>query len=183
VEGQARIAGQLWKEVELGGKKYTLSKPNLVGIYGEIEAWIVSRKTDPLVLAVKACQQAPAAMHPIIWEAAMKTASAARIANLDEMEAFRASRWCVAFMFWKALNEKHREEVPDLDAAMKLIESCVDVDALIANVNVVNGEADLKNWCGPSAARADQQTETQPMEAGPTSTDSSPNGTDGPPSK
>lgn len=183
MDGQARVAGQLWKEIEIGNKKYVLSRPNLVGIYGEMEAWIVSRKIDPLVLAVTACKDAPAALHPVIWEAAMKTASAARIASHEEMEAFRESRWFVAFMLWKALDPKHRDEVPDVDAAMKLIESCVDVDSLMANINIVNGEADLKNSSGPSDARAPQPMETQSTEDGQASTASSQSDSDGPQSK
>jgi len=184
MDGQARVAGQVYKDVKIGDKTYRLSRPNLVGIYGEVEAWIVSRKVDPLVLAVRACRMAPPDAHATVWEAAMKVASTARIATKDELDAFWASRWANAFLFLKALDPKHYDEVPDVDAAMNVIEQGVDMDELLANISVVNGEADIKNSSGPSTTRApSQQTETPATEAGPASTDSSPKSTDGPPTK
>jgi hypothetical protein len=183
MDGQARVAGQIYKDVEIGGKTYRLSKPNLVGIYGEVEAWIVSKKTDPLVLAARACKTTPASMHPVIWEAAMKTGSAARIASQDELNLFWNSRWSNAFMFMKALDDKHRQEIPDIETAMNIVEGIVDVDELLMQLSVVSGEADVKNSSGPSATRANQPMETPATEAGLDSTASSPKSTDGLPSK
>lgn len=187
MEGQARVAGQIYKDVVIAGKTYRLSRSNLVGFYGDAEAWIISRKTDPLVLAVKACRAAPENMHATIWEAAMKTASEARIASKEEMERFWRSRWFSAFLLLKALDPKHAQEIPDMESAMRLIESDVDLDtdALMADVSVVNGEADIKNSSGLSGTQAqpNQQTETQPTEDGQVSTDSSQTNTSGLPNK
>lgn len=184
MEGQARVAGKIYKDVQIGDKTYRLSRPALVGIYGEIEAFIVSRKVDPLVVAVRACKIAPLDMHGMIWDAAMRAASSARIATREEMDTFWQSRWANAFLFWKALDPRHAEEVPDIEAAMKIMETSADLqmDELLANIKVVNGEDDVKNSHGPSTTRAaSQQTETQPTVDGQESTDTSPKNTDGPP--
>lgn len=193
MDGQARVTGQIYKDIEIGGKTYRLSLPNLVGIYGEIEAWIISRKVDPLVLAVQICNgdrktgtpPAPPQMQATIWEAAMKTASAARIASKEELDLFWGSRWSNAFLFLKALDPKHHEEVPDIEAAMRVVESGVDVDLLMAQLSVVNGEADVKNSHGPSGTRApeSQPTAILSTEAGQDSTISLQSDTAGPPSK
>jgi hypothetical protein len=145
MDGQARVSGQIYKDIEIGGKTYRLSQPNLVGMYGEVEAWIINRKTDPLVLAVKACKTAPEAQWKTIWEAAMKTGSSARIASQDELALFWDSRWSNAFLLYKALDPQHAADVPNVDAAMKLLDEGVDIDLIMAQLSVVNGEADIKN--------------------------------------
>ena len=43
MDGQARVAGKIYKDVEIGGKTYRLSRTNLVGIYGDVEAWKILR--------------------------------------------------------------------------------------------------------------------------------------------
>ena len=184
MDGQARVSGQIYKDVEVNGKTYRLSQPNLVGIYGDVEAWVVSKKTDPLVLAVRACKIAPQEEHKTIWEAAMRAASAARIASAEELDLFWGSRWANAMLFLKALDPKHHEEVPDIEAAMKVIDG-VNMDELLMNISVVNGEDDIKNLNGPSETRANQnqQTEIQSLEAGQESTSSLPSDTAGPQGK
>jgi hypothetical protein len=188
MDGQARVSGLIYKDVKVGDKTYRLSKPNLVGIYGEVEAWIINRKQDPLVLAVQVCKgdkakgipPAPASLHATIWEAAMKSASAARIASPEELDTFWNSRWSNAFLFLKALDPKHSDEVPDIEAAMRVIEEGVDVDMLLAQISVVNGEADLKNSSGQSATlAANQPMETPALADGQDSTSSSPSVTIG----
>ncbi len=123
MDGHARLSGKLHKTIAIGGKSITLSKPTLVGVYAEMEAFVISRKRDPLVLAVEACKTAPPAHHAAIWEAAMKTASAARIATAEEMAAFERSPWGIAFKLWKCLDDRHLVEFPTPEATMGLIES------------------------------------------------------------
>jgi hypothetical protein len=184
MDGQARVSGRIYKDVEIGGKTYRLSQPNMVGIYGDVERWVIARKVDPLVLAVRACKIAPPELHAMIWDAAMKAGSAARIASREELDLFWNSRWANAWLFLKALDPQHAAEVPDPEAAMKILDGGVDIDELLAQLQVVSGEADLKNSSGPSETRApSQQTDTHVSEDGQESTDSSPTSTDGPPSK
>jgi signal recognition particle GTPase len=75
----ARTAGKVYKEVTIAGKKFRLSQPKRVGLQGDIEAFILSRKDDPIVIAVRACQQAPKDMHATIWDAAIRVGTEARI--------------------------------------------------------------------------------------------------------
>ena len=179
MDGQARVSGRIYKDVSIGGKTYRFSKPHLVGIYGEIEAWIIARKTDPLVLAARACKMAPPSQHAVIWEAAIKSASAARIASEDELALFWKSKWSNAFLIYKSLDERHAEEIPDPESAMLLMESGVDIDEVMANVSVVSGEDDVKNSSGPreTRAQATPSADAQPSADGRASTDSSLNAT------
>lgn len=182
MDGHARLSGKLHKTIAIGGKSITLSKPTLVGVYAEMEAFVISRKRDPLVLAVEACKTAPPAHHAAIWEAAMKTASAARIATAEEMAAFERSPWGIAFKLWKCLDDRHLVEFPTPEATMGLIRLCGDnLDEVQAQLAVVSGEADLGNLSGrsPTAPAAKPATDTRPSEDGPPSTSSSPTPTDG----
>ena len=187
MNGQARTAGKIYKTIVIGGRQYALSRPLMVGVYGEIEAFIVSRKEDPLVLAVRACGHAPAAMHAAIWEAAMKAGSAARIATAEEMTAFQMSPWSGAFTLWKALDPRHLAEVPDVEAAMRLYEQAKDEgkrEELDAVLEVVSGKAEIKNSAGRRAAPAsNRKTANRCSADGPESIASSPSPTAGRPNE
>jgi hypothetical protein len=183
MDGHARLSGKIHKDLLINGKTYTLSRPALVGVYAEMEAFLVSRKSDPIVLAVEACRLAPAAMHATIWEAAMKTGSSARIATAEEMAAFEASPWGIAFKLWKCLDKKHEQEFPTPESAMKLLEEIGDnLPELTATLAVVSGEADLGNSSGrsPKAPAEKQPTDTPSSADGRPSTSSSPTPTVGP---
>jgi len=182
MDGHARLSGKLHKTITIGGETYTLSKPTLVGVYAEMEAFVVARKRDPLVLAVEACKTAPPGQHAAIWEAAMKTASAARVATAEEMAAFERSPWGMAFKLWKCLDDRHRAEFPTVEAAMGLMERAGEnLDEIQAQLAVVSGEADLGNSSGrsPTAPAEKPATDTQASEDGRPSTSSSPTPTAG----
>ena len=183
MDGHARLSGKIFKTICIGARTYKLSKPTLVGVYAEMEAFLISRKRDPLVLAVEACKLAPPALHATIWEAAMKSASAARIATAEEMSAFEASPWGMAFKLWKCLDDGHQAEFPTPESAMALIEQAGDnIQELAAQLAVVSGEGDLGNSSGrsPKAPAEKQATDTPSLEAGQPSTSSSPSPTAGP---
>jgi hypothetical protein len=208
MDGQARVAGRIYKDVLIGDKTYRLSRPHLAGIYGDIERWIINRKKDPMVLAVEACRLAPQEQWKTIWAAAMEAGSAARVASNADLALFWDSRWSSAFLFKQSLDPMHDADVPTVEAAMevigsgvdvdqvlfdsitssmdvelllrRLVSSGVDLDALLAQIHVVSGQADIKNSSGLSnPAQATPLTDSQTTAAGPDSTATSPPSTDG----
>jgi hypothetical protein len=177
----ARTSGRIYKDVEIGGKKFRIGEPQKVGIVAEMEAFILSRRLDPIVFAIRACKSAPATMHAAIWQGA--TAAATRgLATPEEWAAFESSLWKSAFMLFKTLDPKHRDEVPDVEAAMELIEQEANLDELMSLVRFVSQDDDLKNSSGRSAgatSASKPKTDDPSTTDGPPSTITSPTDTDG----
>ena len=181
----ARTSGKVYKEVDIAGRKFTLSEPQKIGIVAEMEAFILSKRIDPIVFAVRACRQTPATMHAAIWQGASATASRG-MATPEEWAAFETSLWRSAFMLWKTLDPKHLEEVPSVEAAMELIEADTNFDELMALVRIVSQDNETKNSPGPTAPAtraSNPATATQSLTDGPPSTSTSPIGSDGPGTK
>jgi len=140
------------------------------------------------VLAVKACKKVPESQHTAIWKAAMEAAAVAKIVTPAEMKAFEESRWSTAFFLWKSLDPKHHNEVPDIEAAMALLEkeaarSVKNLDEIMANVSAVQQDRDLKNFDGPTAVpgrASNLSTDIQPSADGQPSTSTLPTDSDGP---
>lgn len=147
--GQARVAGIVSRTVTIGGETYTLSQPRLVGMYGQMEAHLLSKRTDPLVVATRACQLAPEGQHAAIWAAAVKQASAARVVTASEMAEFENSVYGQAFKFWLCLAPEHRVKgaIDSVEKALALLELAGDekIPEIMATVSVVSQEADLGN--------------------------------------
>jgi hypothetical protein len=161
MDGLARTSGQLYQELVIGGKTYTLRPPAMTGLYGKMEAYIIAQRVDPLVLAATACKTAPKEQHDAIWQAAMKVASKARTVEATEMAEFENSVKGLAFKFWACLQEKHAQDVLTPDDALRLLEEAGDerIGEILAKVHVASGQADLGNSSGPSPkARAEEST-------------------------
>jgi predicted Zn-dependent protease len=111
----------------------------------------------------------------------MRAAASAKVVMPAEMHAFEQSKWAVAFFLWKSLDPKHHEEVPDIAAAMALIEeeaatSGAKLDEIMANVSVIQQDTDLKNSAGRTATAApatSPATDTRCSTDGPPSTSTS----------
>lgn len=187
MDGHARVSGHVSKTMVIGGKTYRLNQPARVGLYAKLEAFFLERKQDPLVAAVKACEMAPKEMHASIWDAAMKAASAARVATAQEMADFEKSVWGLAFLFRECLDPQHYADVPDPEAALRLIEELGNdrLQELAATLQVVSGKDDLKNFAGPiTTDRAPNlPTDTQFTAAGLDFIDFLQTSLDGPPSR
>ena len=164
----ARVAGKVYKQIVIGGKTYTLSQPQRVGNFAKMEAFIISRRTDPIQFAIRACRQTPATMHAAIWEGCSATGSRG-LASGAEWDTFERSLWKNAFMLWVTLDPKHADEVPTIEAAMELIESGMDLEELMALIKIVSQDSDLPNSFGRTATAA-------PAPNQPTADRSSPDG-------
>jgi predicted Zn-dependent protease len=152
------VAGTFEREVEIAGRKFLLSQPKLIGIYSEIEKFILRRKELPEVWAMRACRNAPPTMHQAIWDAAAKMATTAKFVSREEWKAYEDSKWPAAFLLYGALDPKHREDVPTVEAAMDLImeeaqNRLSKLDEVIASAKRVQQEDDLGNSSGRTRKR------------------------------
>lgn len=168
-----RTAGASSQTLVIGEKTYTL-RPLTVGLYAEMEAYVVAQREDPMVIAALACQKVPAQFHTDIWDSAMRAAKSARTVTAAEMSAFEQSIRGLAFKFWACLKTDHPKLT--VDDALKLIEEAGEerMAELQARIHVGSGEADLKNSSGQAEATA----ATNPL-AGPPSTSDSQSSTGG----
>jgi hypothetical protein len=157
-----RTAGKSFETIEIGGKRYTL-RPLTVGVYSEMEAFVASRRVDPLEAAGKAVLKLPAAMHAGVWDAAMRAVMANRNVTTQEMSDFENSMRGYAWKLWQCVKQDH-PEIDSIEKAIELLEQAgptraVEIDA---KLRVASGEADLGKSSGPTPVMEDQGQDGQP---------------------
>jgi hypothetical protein len=155
----ARVSGKVYREVELLGKKYLLSQPSKIGDVADEQAFILSRRLDPMAFALRAIQCTPPNRHASIWEGC--AAAAARgIPTVEEQAAFDASEWNLAFRLWLTLDPKHKygseavatDLLGGVEWAMSVLRSIPgdQLGPLIQAVVSVRQEQEIKNSPGPT---------------------------------
>lgn len=175
----SRMAGTDFQTLTLGGKQYKLS-PLKVGSYAELQAYYLSLRDDPLVLASRACNdpRIPPTQHATIWESAIKVASTMRIIPPGELADFEQSVHGRAFQFFCSIRANH-PEIKSADEILPIFESITEgeMQELLIKLELVNNGPAIKNSSGP--------VETGPTanpSVGPSSTPSSQSDTTGTPS-
>lgn len=150
-----RTAGVSHKTVEINGVKYKL-RPITVGAYAEMEAFIVSRRPDPLDIASAAVARLPKSQHDAIWRVAMDRAITARTVTQEDAEAFENSVDGLSWKLWQCLKDNH-PEINSLDAARDLLIAAGEdnFQKLAMSVQVASGEADLGKSTGQAEAEAE----------------------------
>jgi len=171
----ARTAGKIYKEVEIAGQKIALTEPEKVGMVGEMAAFIMSRRLDATIFAIRACKAAPASMHAAIWTGATAVATRGD-PTPEEWDAFDRSLWNTAFRLYKTMAPHHFEGLRTIgekvDFAMSLIEQDAgDQDELVALIRLVSQDGDLKNLSGRTATSANPAIQATDI---PSSTDGQP---------
>jgi hypothetical protein len=151
-----RTTGKSFETIEIDGKPYTL-RPLTVGVYGEMEAFVMSLRGDPLAAAGQAVKNLPAEQHSAVWDAAMRAVMANRCVSTAEMASFENSVRGYAWKLWKCV-EKDHPEIDTIDKALELLERigpqrAAEVDA---KLRVASGEADLGKSSGPAPEAAVQ---------------------------
>lgn len=161
-----RIAGKSFRTISIGGKQYTL-RPAVLGVYAEMEAYVVSLRQDPLEIATRACQRAPANQHAAIWDAAMRAERSARIATAEEMASFENSVPGIAWKLWKSLEQDH-PEIDGVAAALALLEQAGEdrLSEIVATLHVATGEGDIKNCSGREEEPTTETSPPTPLPAG-----------------
>jgi hypothetical protein len=186
-DGHARTTGALYRVVTLGGNKYKL-RPFSLGVLPEMEAFIISKREDPIVWATRACLLAPESQHKVIWEVAMEKSIRARAVTDSEINEFRGTSIGNAWVFWVCARQDNPGVFPDkatcpgiyedecVRKALEIMSCATDQELAIlqAEAQVASGEADAKNSTGRPAA-----SPLLDLADGQLSTSSSPISTDG----
>ncbi len=154
-----RTAGADSRQITILGKPYTM-RPLTIGVYADMEAFIISRRPDPLAIASEAVKRLPAAQHESIWRAAMNQAVAARTVTAEEASAFENSVDGLAWKVWQCLKQDH-PEIDSMDAARQLLIAAGEshFEQIARATEIASGEADLKKSSG-------QAVEEQAVPAG-----------------
>lgn len=188
----SHVSGKVYKDFTILGKTYRLSQPQRVATFAEREAFILSRRLDPAVFAVQVLSQLPAAIRSDVAKGmTLAAAEVPRWASQKEWAAFEGSRWDFAFRFFRALDPRHYDEIPDVETAADVLDGWLKDDAvspvkwqeLLVLIGIVSQDDDLKNSSGRTAGAEPaqpQRTETQSSQAGQPSTADLPSDTDGP---
>ena len=150
-----RTAGVDFRQVTIGDETYTL-RPLTVGIYAEMESYVVSRRPDPLAVASEAVKSLPPSQHDAVWKAAMNQAVNARIVTADESAAFENSVDGLAWKVWQCLKQDH-PEIDSVKAATELLIKAGDAhfEEIARATEIASGEADIKKSSGQAEAAAE----------------------------
>lgn len=149
MDGHARTVGMLTQTATVGGKRYTI-RPFTVGVLPEMEAYIISKREDPIIWATRACLIAPDDQHERIWRIAQEASNKNRTVTTAQSEEFRNSLEGGAFVFWVCVRADHPEVKTPQDALQIMLSATEDeLTMLKAAVFVGSGEHDLGNSTGP----------------------------------
>jgi len=116
MDGLARTAGELFREITVGGKQYRLAPPRLKDL-AALEAELLARLPDPVEQAAKAARHLPAEAHPALWQQAFKAAETARKFDLDDMDRLPLMLRVAASAFI-TLRRHHGDQIQSLDDAV-----------------------------------------------------------------
>lgn len=148
-----RTAGTDYKVITIGGKEYTL-RPLAIGVYAEMESYIISQKPDPLEIASEAVAKLPSSRHEAIWKAAMSQAVNARTVTSEEMAAFEDTVNGLAWKIWQCVRQDH-PEINSVKAARALLMQAGEehrFEELSRVAEIASGESDLKKSSGQAEA-------------------------------
>jgi hypothetical protein len=176
-DGLHRVAGAT-PDIEVAGKTYRTT-PYTLGGRAEIEAHLLSKRTDVFVEAANRLGGIPEKLHGKVLDAAMRYMERGNYVTDDEVSDFIATFEGCAFLFWQAVRE-HQPEVDSL-ATAKAIAEKTTLGELMKELARVVGRYDVGGFDGPqakSAAIAGQEQEPA-AHPGQPSTDNSQSFTDG----
>lgn len=156
-----KTAGVAYETLNVGDQIYKL-RPLKVGVYAEMEAYVLSQRIDPLQAASEAISKIPPQYHQAIWDAAMKAVMASRTVSAQEMAAFGNSPRGIAWMLWKLMEQDH-PEINSVETAIELMERIGPERAqeIQRKIQIASGESDAEKSFG----QAEETKDTAP--AGP----------------
>ena len=120
-----------------------------------MEAYVVSRRPDPLAIASDAVKRLPPQNHDAIWKAAMSAAITARTVAPAEMSDFENSVDGLCWKVWQSLKQDH-PAIDSVDAAKELIlraGEAGEFEKLSRTVEIASGEADLGKSSGQAEVK------------------------------
>lgn len=145
MKGQQQSAGESFDTMDIGGKEYTL-RPLTIGQYGQMEAYLVSKRDDPISVVGKAAAKLPKSQRAELWDAAVRAATMRKIVSASDMALFESSLEGIAWKLWQCVKADHPEVRSVEDAAKLMLAFGKDrYDELKARLNVASGEAAAKN--------------------------------------
>jgi len=168
--GQARTMGRIKRTLTVCGRKYTLTAPGIGQLYADLEAYIISRRSDPLEAVARAIAagKIPESQQDRAWRIAMEQATRMGAVSQAEMTEFENSPRGLAYKLWACLQAEHAAEFPDPESVLRLVEKAVEEAAarhpdnpeaataelarLMQVTAVATGEADAGNSSGPTRA-------------------------------
>ena len=141
---QQKTAGVDFKQINIDGKSYTL-RPLRAASYGEMEAYIVSRRPDPIEELSKAIESIPEKLHANAWKGATEAAMNRRHVSVEDAAAFENSIRGIAWKFSQCLRQDH-PEYEDVEKAIELLAELGPerLQEIETQIEVASGRADLK---------------------------------------
>lgn len=139
-----RTAGADFSEIEIDGQTYKMS-PLAFGAYGEMEAYVCSLRSCPIDIAASKSSGLSVTNQQLLFDAAIRAATFAKIVPAVEMANFEKSVAGLAWKFWKTLSPNHEEIATVNDAAILITKAGADrLLEIRAKLIVATGESSLK---------------------------------------
>lgn len=152
MDGLARTAGQLYREMQVDGKTYRLATPRLQDL-ADAEAELLASMPDPIEQAARASQHVPDGAQAAFWEAAFRAAQSGRKFNIrTDGDSLPISQQLVITAFI-TLRRHHADEIKSLADAQDWIERAGkehDLNEIAALLEGASQETPPKKSPGPA---------------------------------
>lgn len=136
MDGLAKTAGLLFREVAVGGKTYRLARPRLADL-AAAEAALLAYLPDPLQQAAKAAQYVPQEQRDQFWRWAFAEAAKARKITMETLDSLPPAL-TVAYIAYTVLHRHHADEIRTLEDALDWVEKAQaehsDLEAILTSV-------------------------------------------------
>lgn len=160
-----RTAGKSFETLKIGGKSYTL-RPIKLGIYAEMEAFVISQRVDPIAALGERIEAVPEAYRKDAWDAVIRQVMSSRNATAQEIADFERSIKGLAWKLWQCLKADH-PEIESVDQVVELLEQAGKerMEEIMLKTRIASGEADMEKFSGQAGPQ------TNPDPAGQQSTE------------
>lgn len=146
MDGLARTAGMLYREITIGGTVYRLATPRLEDL-AEAEAQLLSILPDPIERAARASAHVPGDKQAEYWEAAFRAAQAMRKFDIREDWPRLSLLQQGGVSAFVTLRRFHGEEIASLADALAWLERAGDehgLEQVIAAITAAKEETPPK---------------------------------------
>jgi hypothetical protein len=150
MDGLARVAGKIERQLNIGGKLYTLATPTLAA-WAALESQLIQETNDVLDKAAEVAAKVPVEQRAVFWEQAHKLASQRCAITVDEMTHLPPFEQ-VVIQWFLCLQRHHANEFPTLQSVRTFILNelgDVPLDEMAQYLSHII-EGGLKNSPGPT---------------------------------
>jgi len=119
MDGLARVSGKIERQLNIGGKLYTLATPSLAA-WAALESQLIQETNDVLDKAAEISAKVPADQRGVFWEQAHKIASQRCAITFDEIAKLPPFEQ-ICIQWFLCLQRYHADDFPTLQSVRTFV--------------------------------------------------------------